>query len=392
MTESLRGQLNRVQRAGLVVGLAGLALCGVGAAFNARQFFISYLFGYTFWLGLSLGCLGVAMIHYLAGGRWGFVTRRFLEAGFMNLPLMALLFVPLLFGLRELYPWARPGDVAASTVLQHKQIYLNLPAFVGRAAFFFLVWIVMAFLLRKWSLQQDTSADPQATVRMRTLSGPGIVIYPVTATFAFVDWIMSIEPAWYSTMFMVIVLIGQVLTAFALVTMLLTRVQFQEPFAEVVTHRHFHDLGNLLLAFVVFWTYVSFGQLLIIYSGNLPREIDWYLHRIAGNWKWWVVILGLFHFFVPFFLLLFRDVKRNASRLAAVAALIFAVHLAAVFWLVAPTFFPQDIHLHWLDVAAPLGLGGLWVAGFAASVKKCALLPANDPRIDYAIISAAHAG
>lgn len=392
MTESLRGQVNRVQRWGLVVGLAGLVLCGVGAAVNARQFFISYLFAYAFWLGLSLGCLGVAMIHYLAGGRWGFVTRRFLEAGFMNLPLMALLFVPLLFGLRELYPWARPEVVAASSILQHKQLYLNPPAFIGRAAFFFVVWVGMAFLLRKWSLQQDATSDPRATVRLRTLSGLGIVFYPVTATFAFVDWIMSIEPAWHSTMFPVIVLIGQVLTAFALVTMLLARFRFQEPFCEVVTRRHFHDLGNLLLAFVVFWTYVSFGQLLIIYSGNLPREIDWYLHRIAGNWKWLVILLGLFHFFVPFFVLLSRDVKRNAARLAAVAALIFAVHLAAVFWLVAPTFFPQDIHLHWLDLAAPLGLGGLWAAGFAASLKKGALLPANDPRIDYAIVSPAHAG
>jgi hypothetical protein len=392
MTDLVHSQLNRVQRWGLSIGLAALALCGLGAAFNARQFFISYLFGYAFWLGLSLGCLGVAMIHHLTGGRWGFVTRRFLEAGFMNLPLMALLFVPLLFGLRELYPWARPEAVAASPVLQHKQLYLNPPAFAGRAVLFFVVWTAMALLLRKWSLRQDTTADPRPTVKMRTLSGPGIVIYPVTGTFAFVDWIMSIEPAWHSSIFLVIVLIGQVLSAFAFVTLLLARVQFQPGFAEVVTPRHFHDLGNLLLAFVIFWTYVSFGQLLIIYSGNLPWETAWYLHRIAGDWKSLVVFLGLFHFFVPFFILLFRGVKRHAARLAAVAALIFAVHLVAVFWLVVPTFYPQAIHLHWLDAAAPLGLGGLWMAGFAASLKKGALLPANDPRIDYALTSPAHAG
>jgi hypothetical protein len=391
MNESIHDQLNRLQRLGLLAGGAGLLLCGLGMSVNPRQFFVSYLCGFTFWLGLSLGCLGVAMIHHLTGGRWGFMTRRFLEAGFMTLPLLAALFVPLLFGLRELYPWARPDAVAASEMLRHKQIYLNVPGFIGRAGFFFAVWIAMAFLLRKWSGQQDASPDPRPTIRMRTLSGPGMVVYPLTATFAFVDWVMSIEPAWHSTMFLVIVLIGQILSAFAWVTLLLAWFREQAPFREAVTPRHFHDLGNLLLAFVVFWTYVSFGQFLIIYSGNLPHEIDWYLHRIGGDWKWVVGGLALFHFLVPFFLLLFRGVKRNVPRLAAIAALIFGVHVAAVYWLIAPTFHPEGIRVHWLDAAAFVGLGGLWLAGFAASLKRRALLAVNDPRIEFPTASLAHA-
>jgi len=383
--------LNRLQRIGLTLALFGVAACGLGAAANPRQFFISYLVGYTFWLGLSLGCLGVAMIHHLTGGRWGFVTRRFLEAGFMVLPPMLLLFVPLLFGLRDLYPWARPDAVMASETLRQKSIYLNIPWFCLRTAVFFAIWIGMAVCLRRWSLQQDASADPRPTIIMRTLSGPGIVIYPLTATFAFIDWVMSIEARWYSTVFLVILLIGQILTAFAFVTLMLAWFRQQPPFREVATRTHFHDLGNLLLAFVIFWTYVSFSQLLIIYSGNLPREIDWYLIRIAGSWRWVIGLLALFHFFVPFFLLLFRVMKQDIARLAVIAGLIFTIHIVEVYWIIEPSFFRQGMHVHWLDAAAVLGLGGVWLALFAANLKSHALLPQNDPRIEYSIAQPANA-
>ena len=391
MNDALQKTFDRLQRASLTVGLLGLALCGLGVALNAHQFFISYLVGYSFWLGLSLGCLGVAMIHHLTGGRWGFVTRRFLEAGFMTLPLMAILFVPLFFGLRELYPWARPEVVAATELLQKKQAYLNVPGFSMRTVFYFAVWLVMAACLRRWSLQQDATAELAPTIRMRTLSGPGIVIYPLTATFAFMDWIMSTEPKWYSTIFPVIVMIGQILTAFAFITVLLVWLRNAAPFREAVTVKHFHNLGNLLLAFVVFWTYVSFSQLLIIYSGNLPHEIEWYLSRIAGGWKWIILALALFHFLAPFFLLLFRNVKRNPVPLAAVAALVFCVHVVEVFWLVAPGYHHAGIHVHWLDFAAILGVGGIWLAMFAFNVKRRPLLPQNDPRIEYSTVRLAHA-
>lgn len=391
MNPILLAKLNRLQRTSLVFGGLGLVASAVGAFLNSRQFFISYLFGYTYWLGLSLGCFGVAMMHHLTGGRWGFVTRRFLEAGFQTLPLMALLFIPLFFGLRDLYPWARPEAVVGSHSLQQKTIYLNVPWFCVRSVCFLGLWVAMAFFLRQWSLQQDVTPNPVPTIRMRSLSGPGIVIYPLTGTFAFVDWVMSIEPRWYSTMFLVIVLIGQILSAFAFITFLLAWFREQPPFHGVVTRRHFHDLGNLLLAFVVFWTYVAFGQLLIIYSGNLPREIDWYLYRIAGGWKWVVALLGLFHFFVPFFLLLFRVMKQNVARLAVIAVMIFAIHILEVFWVIEPSFFRQGVHVHWLDLATVVGLGGIWLAAFAFNLKRYALLPVNDPRIEYSVAPLAHA-
>ncbi len=383
MNETLRSQLNRFQTAGLMVGVIGLALCAVGAFASTAQFFIAYLFGYLFWLGLALGCFGVAMIHYLTGGRWGNETRRFLEAGFMTLPLMALLFIPIFFGLRYLYPWARPAEVAADKVLQNRAAYSNLPMFAVRMIFVFAVWIVMAWLLRKWSLQQDQTKDVAPTRRMRSLSGPGMVIYPLTATFAFVDWIMSAEPDWYSTMFPVIICISQILTAYAFVIILLHYFGNFKPMSEMALTTPFHHLGNLLLAFVIFWTYVGFGQFLIIWSGNLPHEIIWYLHRIAGGWKWIVVFLAIFHFFLPFFLLLFRASKRHAAVLAAIAAVVFISQIVDSFWMVNPSYHQTGIQVNWIDFAALFGVGGVWIAMFIFVLKRAALLPLNDPRIHH---------
>ena len=387
----LLSRIRLVQKVALVVGCVAGILCIGLATVGTRQFFISYLVGFVFWIGLSLGCLGVGMIHHLTGGRWGFITRRFLEAGFMTLPLMVVLFVPLLFGLHELYSWTRLDAIEASETLHHRTGYLNPLGFGLRSLVYLGVWFALAFFLRKWSLQQDATADPAPTIRLRTLSGPGIVIYPVTATFAFIDWVMSIEPRWSSTMFAVIVLIGQILVAFAFVTMLLAGFRGELPFQAIVTRTHFHDLGNLLLAFVVFWTYVSFSQFLIIWSGNLPREIDWYLHRTAGGWQWIVGGLALFHFFVPFALLLFRVMKQSFRRLAVIAALIFIVHIVEVFWVIKPSFFPAGVQFHLLDFLTVIGIGGLWIATFAWNLIRHPLLPQNDPRIEHPLTQPAHA-
>ncbi len=381
MTPALRQQLGKVQLMALGAGVLGLLVCLVGAFVSTRQFFASYLFGYLFWLGLALGCMGVAMIHHLTGGRWGFVVRRFLEAGLMTLPLMVLLFVPLFFGLHDLYPWAKPGVVLDNEVVRQRHVYLNSPAFIARALFFFAIWIVMAFFLRKWSLEQDDTLDPAPTRRLRTLSGPGIVIYPLTATFAYVDWIMSLEKEWYSTIFLVIVLIGQILATFAFVILLLYYFRQFPPLREVVSPLHYHHLGNLLLTFVMFWTYVAFSQVLIIFSGNLPHEISWYLHRIAGHWKWVVGAIAMFHFFLPFILLLFRENKRRIGMLTLIAAVILVIHIVNVFWLVMPSIHTGGISISWLDFAAPIGVGGIWIAVFLYYLKGPPLLPCNDPRL-----------
>lgn len=383
MNETLLARLNRFQIIGWIVGLIGLALCVVGAFVNTGAFFGAYLFGYLFWLGLALGCFVVAMIHYLTAGRWGEATRRVLEAGYMTLPLMAVLFVPIFFGVGHLYPWARPDEVASDKVLRAKAHYENFPMFTGRMIVVFAIWIVMALLLRRWSLAQDQTKDVAPLRRIRTLSGPGIVIYGLTTTVAFVDWVMSLEADWHSTMFPVIIWIGQVLTAYAFATMALAWFKEYKPISGLQLTAPFHQLGNLLLAFVIFWTYVGFGQLLIIWSGNLPHELIWYLHHIEGHWKWVVAFIVFFNFFLPFFLLLFRANKKYAGRLVYLAAMIFIAQIIDMFWMITPSLYTNGFQVNWIDFAAFFGIGGIWLAVFIAMLKRADLLPQNDPRLLY---------
>jgi len=298
----------------------------------------------------------------------------------MTLPLLALLFVPLCFGLHSLYEWTDPHAVAANPILHHRRFYMNAPGFILRAAFFFGLWIFFARALNRWSFAQDETTGIEPTRKLRTLSGPGIVIYPVTATFVLTDWVLSLEPDWYSTMFLVLIIIGQMLTGLVFAICLLAALRQEKPYAGLVTEKHFHHLGTLLFAFVMLWTYMGYGQLLIIYSGNLPHEIVWYLHRIAGNWKIVVWFLFLFHFLIPFFLLLSRDVKEKAIALAVIASVVLFAHLVDNYWLVAPSFFRRGVALHWLSFAAPVGIGGVWLAAFCARLKSRPLLVRNDPR------------
>lgn len=384
MDQTLQSRLNRLQRVFLVLGLLGLALTVAGLFFNRTQFFFSYLFSWLFWVGLSLGCFLVTMIHQLAGGRWGYPIRRFLEAGFLVLPLMLVLLVPVFFGLSELYPWARPAEVAAQNVLKHRHRYLNDWAFILRSGCLMTIWISMSFCLRKWSLQQDQTDDAGPTRKARALSAPGIVGYALLGTLAYIDWIMSLDRLWYSTMFAVIIIIGQILVAYAFSVILLACFKDQQPLAGILTKTHYHHLGNLLLAFVLFWTYVSFGQLLIIYSGDIPPELRWYLNRIAGNWKLVVAALALLHFFVPFYLLLFRSVKRHIALLAGLAGVLFVLHIVETYWLVMPALHPDQIRINWMDFTAPLGMGGVWLAFFFSRLKSAPLLVLKDPGLQFA--------
>jgi hypothetical protein len=380
MNNVIQSRLSSLQTKALIAGGIGLGFCVFGAFSNSKQFFVSYLFSYVFWLGVALGCLGFLMVHHLTGGRWGFAVRRFYEAAIMTLPLMALLFIPICFGLRDLYLWTDPQAIDADPVLQHRSGYMNAPGFIIRAAVFFLIWIGVALALNKWSFQQDATTGVEPTRKLRTLSGPGIALYPVTATFVLVDWVLSLEPDWYSTMFVVLIIIGQMLAGLAFGIMLLALLYKTKPMSDIVTTTHFHHLGMLLLAFVMLWTYMSFGELLIIYSGNLPHEIVWYLHRIAGDWKVVVWFLFLFHFLIPFFLLLSRELKRNVPVLATIAGVIFFAHIVNTYWLIAPSFDQTGIRLHWLDFAAPIGVGGIWIAALTGRLKSRPLLVQNDPR------------
>jgi len=364
----------RFQRACLIAGAIGLVSCLIGAIFSRQQFFQSYLFAFVFWLGIALGCLAIVMLHNLSGGAWGIVIRRFLESGMKTLPLMALLFVPLLFGLPVLYEWARPEALAHDALLRHKSAYLNVPFFIARAALYFLVWGGAAALLARSSGDEPRSGEAQLILRQRRVSGPGLVLFGLTVTFASIDWLMSLEAHWYSTIYGVHFLGGNVLAAFAFSIILATRLAKPAPSGAAVQPGQFLDLGNLLLAFVLLWAYFAYSQWIIIWSGNLPEEISWYLRRNRGGWQWLITALVLFHFILPFVLLLVRAFKRRAEVLCAVAAAILFMRLVDIFWYTAPAFHPGSFYLHWMDVAAPIGLGGIWLAVFFSYLRGRPLL------------------
>ena len=383
-TEALRLQLDQIQRRSLLVGGLSLLLCLGGALFNPGQLFRSYLVAYLFWIGIPLGSIAILMLHHLVGGAWGFVIRRLLESAMGTLPVMVVLFLPLLFGMRDLYPWARPEEVANSEILRHKALYLNVPFFVIRAGVYFAVWMGLAFLLNKWSLDQERTTGSGPTRRLQILSGPGLVVYGLTMTFASVDWVMSIEPEWFSTIFGISLIVGQALAGLAFAIPVAVLLADREPLADVVIPAHLNDLGNLLLAFVMLWAYMAFSQFLIIWSGNLPEEIPWYVHRMRGGWSGIAVLVLLFYFAVPFLLLLSRGTKRRARILSAVAGAILLMRLVDLFWTVAPTFHPEGLRLHWLDLMAPIGVGGIWTGVFAWQLKGRSLLPLHDPYLKEA--------
>ena len=370
----------RARRISFAIGLAALVACALGSTIDHREFFLSYLFGFLFWLGIALGCSGFLMVHHLTGGRWGYPIRRFFEGAISTLPFLAALFVPLLFGLPQLYPWATAANIAADKVLQHKHAYMNAPLFIVRTIIFFAIWILLARLLIKWSAQQDATRSVEPTKKLRELSGPGLVIYPTTVTFAFVDWVMSMEADWYSTVFPLLICIGQMLSALAFIILLLAWHGPRSSLGEILSKETFHHLGNLLLTFTMLWAYLAYAQLIVIWSGDLPHEISWYLHRIAGGWRVIAFALLIFHFFGPFFLLLFRQTKRRTEFLVAIAVIIFLAHIADVWWVVAPSLYRNGFHASWMAPLAWIGIGGIWLAIFFWRLETRPLVPMNDPR------------
>ena len=388
IADSARGQIDRLQRMALVAAVVGLAAGGVGAFMSPAQFFRSYLVGFLFWAGISLGCFAVLLLHHIFGAGWGFLVQRTLEAGTRTFPVLAVLFLPVLLGMHHLYEWSHADVVAADPILRHKAAYLNVNFFTGRAVFYFLAWIGTAYLLNKWSRQIDETGDPQLAERLRNFGAPGLIVYGITATFALVDWSMSLDPHWFSTMFGLLSIVGQVLTTMAFCTLVARMLFAHEPLAHMARPAHFHDLGNLMLAFTMIWAYLMFSQFLIIWSGNLPETITWYTDRSRGGWQWVALLLFVLNFALPFALLLSRFTKRRIDALARVAIIILAMRLVDLFWVIAPKFHAEAFHVHWLDVAAPAGIGGVWVWFFLNELKKRPVLPVRDPRMEEALAHA----
>jgi hypothetical protein len=369
------------QKRAVIVGIVFLLVLLVGAVVNRKEFFQAYLVGWTFWTGIAVGSLALLMLQHLTGGGWGLVIRRVLEAATRTLPVMAVLFVPIIIGAHTLYhEWTDAEELARHPEVKFKTPYLNLPFFTVRAVVYLAVWLVLAFLLNKWSLAQDRTADNRYTRNMRVLSAPGMVALIFTVTFASIDWYMSLEPEWFSTIYGFIFLASWSLSALAFVIAVMASLAKEEPMKRIVAPLHFHDLGKLLLALVMLWAYFAFSQYLIIWSGNLPEEIGWYITRTHGAWGAIIITIAILHFAAPFLFLLSRNLKRNPRKLVVIAALILVMRAIDLLWMLVPAFTkPNWI---WLAVAAFFGFGGIWLWFFAWELGKRSLIPINDPQFE----------
>jgi hypothetical protein len=397
--------IGRIQQRALIVAAVTLIAGAIGAFMNVDQFFRSWLIGFLFCLSLSLGSLGLLMLQHISGGQWGMVGRRIFEAGARLLPIVAILAIPVIIGMPRIFEWARP-EADANHIIQLKKPYLTPTFFILRALIYFAFWMACMWMLNKWSAEQDRgeAVSKMDSVRFRKVSAPGLLFLVITVTFASVDWVMSLEPEWFSTIFGLLTIAGYGLTGLAFTICVLAAIDRDGVARGILTKRHFHDFGKLLLAFVMLWAYLSFSQFLIIWSGNLPEEIPWYIARIRGAWGAVALALVIGHFFLPFAMLLSADIKKRSSLLAKVAFYILVMRLVDLIWYVAPSFRPTEpaesaaghaavvlAPMHWMDVAIPVGLAAVWVFLFARQLRSRALFPTNDPYFKEAFANEAAA-
>ncbi|HUG92624.1 MAG TPA: hypothetical protein VML55_17420 [Planctomycetaceae bacterium] len=371
-------QLASWQRWSLAAGAAGLIVCAGGGVLLPEQFYRSWLIAWVFWAWLSLGMLGLLLIQSLIWSNWGRAARPILVSGAEVLPLMAVLFLPVLLEPERLYEWARPDAVAHDHRLQHKQPWLNETAFRVRAGVYLVAWVGILLLVPR-RLLPDHADAPGAPLETIPLRGPALALLMLTASFAAFDWMMSLEPLWYSSIYGAIFAIEGLLAGMAASVLIFVACRRETGFVEFATPQLFNDFGNLLLAFTILWGYVEFSQFLIIWAGNLPDEIVWYLKRSAGGWQVLIVVVAVLHLVVPFFLLLSRDVKRDPVRLAGVAGLLLVMRYVENYWTLAPAYGASGVPVHWLDAAALVGIGGVWLAAalfrLRASVKSVSSVP-----------------
>ncbi len=371
---------------GMIAGVLGVVLAVAGFFMSgADRFYEAYLVAYTFWMGVVLGAMALLMVQHLSGGVWGIVLRRPFEAAVRTLPVMTVLFLPIVLGMHSLYEWSHEGIAQTDPVIAAKAAYLNTPFFLIRQVIYFAIWNLMGFLLTTWSAEHDRTGDPALIGKMSTLSGAGLVIYFLTVTFAMVDWTMSVNPHWFSTIWGMLYIGGQGLSAFAFGIVVLVMLSQLAPLNRVLTSHHFHDLGKLLFAFLMLWAYLSFSQFIIIWSANLPEEIPHYLNRWENSWKFLSIFIVVGHFIVPYALLLSRDLKRNTGKLQVIAAWILAARLAEYWWHVSPELHRDGLTVTLLDVALPLAIGGIFISLFVSQLGGRSLLPVNDPDLDKAL-------
>ncbi|HET9409207.1 MAG TPA: hypothetical protein VFO39_18330 [Candidatus Sulfotelmatobacter sp.] len=396
--------VSKISQRSLIVGSVFAAISLAGAFVfrdGANELYRGYLLGFMCWLGVSLGSMAILMIRHLTGGGWGMVIRRILGAGMRTLPILTILFIPIVVAVLQhrIYPWAiwtvSPDAVQDAHIHEHLAKnrfilarYLNSSGFIVRAVIYFAIWNVLSFLLSHWSRQTDTPGAPDNTQKFKVVAGPGLILYGFTITFAAIDWVMSLDPSWISTIFGLIILIGEVLSAMCFAVVVERILVNYKPMSEMLKPDFVHDHGKWMLTFIMVWAYFSFSQWLIIWAGNLPNEITFYLKRLNGGWGFIGLALALFHFAIPFVILLSRPFKRDIRKLVWLAIWLMIMRYVDLFWIIEANF-SETLRLTWADVVVPIAIGGFWLWYFFRNLGSLPLLPKYDPSA-HEVLEPAH--
>jgi len=372
---------DRYHKTAMIIGVVGLAASIVAYFIDREQLYHSWLTAYMFWFTLAAGGLFFTMLHHLVGATWSVVLRRLAEAIMAVLPFMFIAFLPIIAGLHDLYHWSHADAVAGDELLQWKSGYLNAPFFAIRAVIYFGVWTLLSYLLRKTSLMQDQGHTPDLGSKFVRISAPGMIAFAITFTFAAFDWLMSLDAHWYSTIFGAYIFAGAVVAVLAYMPLIAIYLRKRQVLDAMITVEHYHDMGKLLFAFLIFWAYMAFSQYFLIWYGNIPEETIWFLHRWEGSWKNVSLILVFGHFVIPFFILITRGAKRNLTMLKIFAVAMLVMHYVDMYWVVMPNLHPHGIQPSWIDLAAMMAIGGGFAARFWHSFTSRPLVPVSDPRL-----------
>jgi hypothetical protein len=372
-------------RVALLLGLLGLIGAVIGYSIDREQFYFSYLTSFVFWCSLAIGALFFVMLHHLSGSVWSVVLRRLAENVALVIPLLGLFFIPILFGLPHLYSWSDSETLMADEILQKKTAFLNPTFFSVRGIIYFAVWSILALLLYRASLRQDKGSSGELTNRFNRISAPGMILFAITVTFAAFDWLMSLEAHWYSTIFGVYIFSGAVVGFLGLFAVLTVYLYSKGVLVGIMSKDHFHDLGRLLFAFIIFWAYMAFSQYFLIWYANIPEETIWFLHRWVGSWKGISLLIVFGHFVAPFFILITRMAKRSGVMMVVMGLWMLFMHWVDLYWVIMPTMYRDGFRLSWQDLSTLVGIGGVVIWFFWTRVTLQPIIPVGDPKLNASL-------
>ncbi len=373
-------------KSALIGGLILLAVSAAGFFVDSPQFYQSYLLGYIFWLTIALGGLFYTLASHLFGAEWGIVLRRISEATMYTFPILAILFIPILFGMHDLYHWTHEDVILNDEIIKAKTGYLNVTFFTIRAIFYFACWFTISKILYNLSLKQDSNPSDELIAKINKISAPSIIVFALTISFASFDWLMSLEPHWFSTIFGLYFFGGSFVAILCFIILVALHLRKSGYLQDVITVEHYHDLGKLLFAFLIFWGYMGFSQYFLIWYANIPEETVWYTMRWENGWYIITLLLVVVHFTIPFLILTFRGIKRNFTTIKILAWWVIIMRFFDIFWLTGPTFsHGHGPVISWMDITILLGIGGLFIWNMWSNLTSHPLVPIGDRRLQTSI-------